>query len=138
VRGIEIYARELRGLEDLAPAFADAAAAGAQAVIFQADNLMFGHRKEIAEVALAHRLPSMHFFEPEVQDGALMSYGAALGETYRRAAALADRILKGARPADLPVEEPTHFILAINLRTAAALGLTIPPALLARADQVIE
>jgi putative ABC transport system substrate-binding protein len=97
------------------------------------DNELFGHRKEVAELSLAHRLPSIHSFLPEVQDGSLMSYGHGLGESYRRAAALADRILKGARPAELPVEEPTTFTLSINLETAAVLGLTIPPSIMVRA-----
>ena len=102
------------------------------------DNLMFGHRKEVAEQALADHLPSIHSFAPEVEDGGLMSFGADLEETYRRAAALADKILKGAKPADLPVEEPTMFTLAVNMKTARALGITIPPTLLVRADEVIE
>jgi putative ABC transport system substrate-binding protein len=136
--GISIDSREIRDAEDLAPAFAAAKAAGGQAVIFQTDNLMFGHREEIAQLALANRLPSIHSYPPEVRDGGLMSYGPDLAESYGRAAALVDRILKGARPADLPVEEPTRFMLAINLKTAAALGITIPPALLARAEEVIE
>lgn len=137
-RGIEIYSRELGGLEDLSAAFDDAKRNGAQAVVFMAGNLMFGHRKETAEQALASHLPSIHSFAPEAQDGALMSFGAVLEETYRRAAALADKILKGARPADLPVEEPTQFELVINLKAANALGITIPPSILARADEVIE
>jgi putative tryptophan/tyrosine transport system substrate-binding protein len=136
--GIAIFTRELRGAEDLAPAFDDAARAEAQAVVFMTDNALFAHRKEIAELALAHRLPSIHSFPPEAQDGGLMSYNPDLAESYRRAAALADRILKGARPADLPVEEPTRFTFIVNLKTAKALGLTIPQSLLARADEVIE
>jgi ABC-type uncharacterized transport system substrate-binding protein len=137
-RNIAIVSREIRGLEDLAPAFREAARAGAQAVIFMADNVMFGHRRETAALALAHRLPSMHMFASEAQDGGFMSYGPSMGENYRRAAALTDRILKGARPSDLPVEQPTRFELVINLKTAGALGLTLPPSLLARADEVIE
>ena len=109
-----------------------------QGVIFMGSNLLFGYRKEIAELEIANHLPSIHSFFPEVVDGSLMSYGPDMEESYRRAAALADRILKGARPADLPVEEPTKFTLAINLKTAKALGLTIPPALLDLADEVIE
>jgi ABC-type uncharacterized transport system substrate-binding protein len=137
-RDIDISSHELHQLEDLVPAFDAAARAGAQGMIFMSDNLFFGHRKLVAELALARRLPSIHSFATEAHDGALMSYGPSMGENYRRAAALVDRILKGARPADLPVEQPTRFELVINLRTAAALGLTIPPSLLARADEVIE
>jgi putative ABC transport system substrate-binding protein len=102
------------------------------------DNLIFGHRKEVAEQALANHLPAIQSFPNEVQDGGLMSYCADWRETSRRAAALADKILKGARPADLPVEEPTRFSLTVNMKTATALGLTIPPSLLMRADEVIE
>jgi putative ABC transport system substrate-binding protein len=138
-RGIEIYARELReALEDLPAAFADARREGAQAVIFMGSNLMFGHRKEIAELEIANHLPSIHSFVPEVVDGSLMSYGPEMGESYRRAAAPADHILKGARPADLPVEDPTRFTLAVNMKTAKALGLALPPAILDLADEVIE
>jgi putative ABC transport system substrate-binding protein len=137
-RKLATFVRKVEGIGDLAPAFAEAARAGAQAVVFISDNTMFGHRKEVAEQALAHRLPSIHSYPVEVQDGALMSYGPDLGESYRRVAALADRILKGAKPADLPVEQPTIFRLVINLKTAKALGLAIPPAILARADEVIE
>ena len=135
---IELFSRDLEGAEDLVPAFDEAKDSGAQALVFLTDNLMFGRRKEIAELALARRLPSMHSFSDEVKDGGLMSYGPELKESYQRAAVLADRILKGTLPADLPVEEPTRFELAINLKTAKALGLDIPPSLLARADEVIE
>jgi putative tryptophan/tyrosine transport system substrate-binding protein len=137
-RGVAVFSRELAGVEDLLPAVAEAEASGAQALVVISDNVMFGHRKEIAELALSHHLPSMHSFSPEVEDGGLMSYGPELEESYRRAAALADRILRGRSPADLPVEEPTRFAFVINLKTANALGLTLPPALLARADEVIE
>ena len=136
--GIKVFMRELRGLNDLAPAFDDAVRAGAQGVVFLTDNTLFGQRRAVAELALKHRLPSMHSFAPEVRDGGFLSFGPNLRESYRRAAALADRVLKGVPPSDLPVEEPVHFTLSINMKTAAALGLTIPPSLLARADEVIE
>jgi putative tryptophan/tyrosine transport system substrate-binding protein len=137
-RGMEVFSREILGVEDLAPAFADATRAGAQAALVMPDNLLFGHRKRVAELALAHRLPTMHTFAPEVRDGGLMSYGPSIGENYRRAAALADRILKGARPSELPVEQPTTFELVVNLKTAQALGLTIPEPFLLRVDEVVE
>ena len=136
--GIEVFSRQIQGVEDLAPAFDDASRVEAQAVIFMTDNELFGHRKEVARLSLDHHLPSIHSFDPEAQDGGLMSYGPSLGESYRRVAALADKILKGARPADLPVEEPTQFELVINLKSAKALGLTIPPSIMVRADEVIE
>jgi putative ABC transport system substrate-binding protein len=137
-RGVEVFSREMEGAQDLAPAFDYAKGSGAQALVFLTDNSMFGRRKEIAALALSHGLPSIHSFAPEAEDGGLMSYGPDLAENYRRAAALTDRVLKGARPADLPVEEPTHFTLCVNLKTAKALGLNISPTLLARADEVIE
>ena len=137
-RGIEVFSRQIHGVKDLAPAFDDASRVEAQAVVFMTDNELFGHRKEVAQLSLGHHLPSIHSFDPEAQDGGLMSYGPSLGESYRRVAALADKILKGARPADLPVEEPTQFELVINLKTAKALGITIPPSIMVRADEVIE
>lgn len=137
-RGMEVFSREILSVEDLAPAFADATRAGAQAALVMPDNLLFGHRKRVAELALAHRLPTMHTFATEVRDGGLMSYGPSMGENYRRAAALTDRVLKGARPSDLPVEQPTTFELVVNLKTAQALGLTIPEPFLLRVDEVIE
>jgi putative tryptophan/tyrosine transport system substrate-binding protein len=137
-RGIEIFSRPLGGVDDLSPAFDDVLRAKAQAAVFMSDNTMFGHRKQVADLALAHKLPTIHSFPPEARDGGLMSYGPSNDENYKRAAALTDRILKGARPSDLPVEQPTRFELVINLKTAKALGLTLPPSLLARADEVIE
>ena len=137
-RGIEIFSREFRGADDLSSAFDDAKVSGAQAAIFMSDNVTFGRRKEIAALALSRQLPTMHSFVPEVDDGGFMSFGPDLDESYRRAAALADAILKGAHPIDLPVEEPTRFILAVNLKTAAALVLSVPPAILARADKVVD
>ena len=137
-RGLELFVRELRGLDDLAPSFDDAARSGAQALIFMTDNLLFGHRKQVAALALSHRLPSMHTFVLEATDGGLMSYGPSLYESYQRVAALAARILKGERPGDLPVEQPTKFDLVLNLSTAKALSLTLPPSLMAQAEEVIE
>lgn len=137
-RGIEVFSRELKGIEDLESAFDDAIRAKAQAAVFMADNVMFGNRKRVAEVALKQRLPTIHSFPPEVEDGGLMFYGPSNGENYRRAAALTERILKGKRPGELPVERPTKFELIINLKTAKALGLTISETFLLRADQVIE
>jgi len=137
-RGIEIISRELKGVEDLESAFDDAVRAKARAAVFMADNMMFGNRKRVAELALKHHLPTIHSFPPEVRDGGLMFYGPSNEENYQRSAALADRILKGARPSELPVEQPTKFELIINLKTAKALGLTIPESFLLRADEVIE
>jgi putative ABC transport system substrate-binding protein len=96
------------------------------------------HRELIAQVAVRNRLPSVGPFRSFVESGGLVSYGANLGEQFRRAASYVDRILKGEKPADLPVQAPTKYELLVNLKTAKALGITIPPAALARADQVIE
>ena len=102
------------------------------------DPLIFVHRARIAELAAKHRLPAMYLFRESVEAGGLMAYGPSFHDLGRRAASYVDKILKGAKPGDLPVEQPTKFELVINLKTAKALGLTIPPALLQRADQVIE
>jgi putative tryptophan/tyrosine transport system substrate-binding protein len=97
-----------------------------------------GHWKRLAQLALDHRLPAMYGFREFVDRGGLLSYGASNSDGYRRAAALVDKILKGARSSDLPVEQPTRFELVINARTAKTLGLEVPPTLVALADEVIE
>jgi putative ABC transport system substrate-binding protein len=102
------------------------------------DSMLFNERKHIAELALAHRLPSMAFNAEMVEAGLLMSYGASFLVQFRQVAVYVDKILKGAKPADLPVEQPVQFELIINSKTAKALHLDIPPSLLARADEVIE
>jgi putative ABC transport system substrate-binding protein len=99
---------------------------------------MFVHRKAIVDHAAAHRIAAVYELQNFVEPGGLMSYGVNIPEMQRRAAVYVDKILKGAKPADLPIEQPTKFDLVINLKTAKALGLTIPQSLLMRADQVIE
>jgi putative ABC transport system substrate-binding protein len=110
--------------------------AGALLVI--SGGLLDFHIRRIAELAVKSRLPAMYFLKFYVEAGGLMSYSADLIEIWRRAAVFVDKILKGAKPGDLPIEQPTTFELVINLRTAKALGLTVPPSLLLRADHVIE
>ncbi len=103
-----------------------------------ASPLSLSQRAPLAELALKHRLPGVFGTRENVEAGGLMSYGADLNDLYRRAALYVDKILKGVKPADLPVEQASKYELIINLKTANALGLTIPPTLLARADEVIE
>ena len=103
-----------------------------------ADPMFTVHRARLADLAVQNRLPSMYTNRPHVEAGGLMCYAPNFSDLWRRAATYVDKILKGAKPADLPVEQPTKFELVINLKTAKALGLTVPPSLLARADEVIE
>jgi putative ABC transport system substrate-binding protein len=123
---------------DYARAFDAIAAGGPGALFVAAFSYFMRDRKRIIELAARHRLPAIYEWPEQVEDGGLMSYGSSLSGTTQRAAAYIDRIFRGAKPADLPVEQPTKFELVINLKTAKALGLTIPPSLLQRADQVIE
>jgi ABC-type uncharacterized transport system substrate-binding protein len=135
--GLEVATSEFRRVEDIPPAF-EALKGKADALYVCADPLLFTNRARVNTMALGARLPTMHAFRENAQAGGLMSYGANFPDLFRSAADLVDKILKGAKPADLPVEQPTKFELVINLQTAKALGLTIPPLLLARADEVIE
>jgi len=107
-------------------------------LIVATDPLLFAHRTRIVEAANQQKLAAVYGFREFVERGGLLSYGASLPEMYRRAATYVDKILRGAKPADLPVEQPTKFELVINMKTAKALGLTIPQSLLLRADQIIE
>jgi putative ABC transport system substrate-binding protein len=100
--------------------------------------MFYGEYKRIVHLALANRLPAIFAFREAADTGSLMSYGANLSDLFRRAASQVDKVLKGAKPGDLPVEQPTTFELVINLKTAKALGLMIPPPLLLQADQIIE
>jgi putative tryptophan/tyrosine transport system substrate-binding protein len=129
---------EVRAPTDFLAAFGTITKSGAQAVHVVSGTMVFVSRNRLAEHALKARLPMTCGGGEYVEAGCLMSYGASLGSLFRNAAQYVDRILRGARPADLPVEQPTKFELVINLRTAKALGLTIPPSLLARADKVID
>jgi len=129
---------EARAADALEGVFDTAVRARAGAIIPLGDPLVFVHRARIAELAAKHRLPAMYLFRESVEAGGLMAYGPSFHDLGRRGASYVDKILKGAKPGDLPVEQPTKFELIINLKTAKALGLTIPPSLLQRADQVIE
>ena len=135
--GLEVMTLEIRQAQDIAPAF-EALKSRADALYVVGDPLVTTNRIRINTIALAARLPTMHAFREYAQAGGLMSYGANFPDLFRRAGDYVDRILRGAKPADLPVEQPTKFDLVINLTTAKALGLKIPEAFLLRADEVIE
>jgi len=135
---VELQSLEVRGPDDFDGAFEAAKRQHPEALITVEDPLTFTYAKRIAEFAVAHQLPALHGLREFVTADGLMSYGASLADLARRAAGYIDKILRGAKPADLPVQQPTKFELVINLKTARALGLEIPPTLLARADEVIE
>jgi putative ABC transport system substrate-binding protein len=135
--GLEVVTLELLRADEIATVF-DALKTRADARYVATDPLLFTYRVRINTLALSARLPTIYIFRENVEAGGLLSYGANLPDLYRRAAAYVDKILRGAKPADLPVEQPTKFDLIINLTTAKALGLTIPPTILVRADEVIE
>jgi putative ABC transport system substrate-binding protein len=136
--GVQLQLLEARGPEEFEGAFAAMAKERVAALLVPTDPVFFLHRARLAELAAKNRLPSVHSLREYVEAGGLMSYGPSLLDLLRRAATFVDKILKGAKPADLPVEQPTKFELVINLKTAKALGLTIPQSLLLRTDQVIE
>ena len=135
--GLDVVTLEIRRTEDIAPAF-KARKGRAQALFVVPDALINTQRNRVCALALAARLPTMHGYQESVTAGGLLSYGPNYLDLFRRTADYVDKILKGAKPADLPVEQPTKFELVINLKTAKALGLTIPQSVLIRADQVIE
>jgi putative ABC transport system substrate-binding protein len=135
--GLEVTTSEIRRAEDIAPAF-EALKDSADALYLCPDALLNTNRTRINILAVGARLPTMHGHREYVEAGGLMSYGPNLASQFARAADFVDKILRGAKPADIPVEQPTKFDLVMNLTTAKALGLDIPPTLLARADEVIE
>ena len=129
---------EARGPADIDRAFSEMARAHAGALTVLSTPMFARERRRLVDLAAKNRLPTMFSFREYVDAGGLMSYGPKLADLVRRAATYVDKILKGAKPADLPVEQPTKFELVINLKTAKSLGLAVPPSLLARADEVIE
>jgi putative tryptophan/tyrosine transport system substrate-binding protein len=135
--GLDATALEIRSAQDIAPAVA-AVKGRVQALYVVTDTFAYVQRIRIHTLTLAAQLPTMHGFREYVEAGGLMSYGASFADLWRRAAVYVDKILRGAKAADLPVEQPTKFDLVINLITAKALGIEVPPTLLARADEVIE
>jgi putative ABC transport system substrate-binding protein len=135
--GLEVATSEFRRAEELEPAF-EALEGRTDALYVCSDSLTFTHRVRIKTLAIALRMPMIYVERENVEAGGLMSYGPNFPDLFRRAADYVDKILRGAKPGELPVEQPTKFDLVINLKTARALGLEIPPTLLARADEVIE
>jgi putative tryptophan/tyrosine transport system substrate-binding protein len=135
--GVALQPIQVRGPEDFDAAFA-AARDNAQALLALDDAMTIAYRSRVVALAASSRLPAMYGFREFPDDGGLMSYGPNFVILFQRAATFVDKVLKGAKPADLPVEQPTKFELVINTKAAKALGLTVPPSLLARADEVIE
>jgi putative tryptophan/tyrosine transport system substrate-binding protein len=135
---LRLSSHPVRSSEDIDAAFATVTRARVGAVIIQTDPLVLGQTAQIVRLASASGIPTVYSLREFVDAGGLVSYGPSLFDLWRRSATYVDKILKGANPGDLPMEQPTKFELVINLKTAKALGLTIPPSVLARADQVIE
>jgi putative ABC transport system substrate-binding protein len=136
--GLQLYPTEISTEDGLEDAFAAMGKAAVQALVVLTDPILFSQRKRTVDLASRNRLPAMYFFQGFAEEGGLMSYGPSDTDLFRRAAAYVDRILKGAKPADLPIEQPTKFELFINLKAANALGIAIPESFLIRADKIIE
>jgi putative tryptophan/tyrosine transport system substrate-binding protein len=137
-RGMTVLTEQVAAAGELASAFGRSGNQGVQAVIVPVNGLFFSEGRQIAQLALAARLPTVGAERRYIEAGVLASYGIDQRESYRRGASYVDRILKGAKPGDLPIEFPSRIELAINLKTAKALGLDLPPTLVTRADEVIE
>jgi putative ABC transport system substrate-binding protein len=138
VLGVKLRSHVVRVPDDFDSAFAAISHEHPDALLLVSDALTTSHRRQILDFATAQRVPTMFEFASLVREGGLMSYGPDLDESFRRAAVYVDRILKGAKPGDMPVEQPKRYILLVNLKTAKALGLVIPQSLLVRADEVIQ
>ena len=136
--GMRLQFVEVRGPADFDRAFSEMTGARAGALTVLPSTMVFGERRRLVDLAAKNRLPAVYPWKEFVDAGGLMAYGTNVADLFRRAAYFVDKILKGAKPADLPVEQPTKFELVINLKTAKALGLTIPPSVLGRADEVIQ
>jgi len=136
--GVQLQYLDVLGPKDIGTAFRAASNERADAVLVLAGSIFNSHRTQVVELALKNRLPAIYPYPEFVRDGGLMTYSVSITDLFRRAAVFVDKILKGAKPADLPVEQPTKFELVINLKTAKQIGLTIPPNVLARADKVIR
>ena len=135
---VEVQAHGVRDPDDFETAFSAMTRQRPDAMFLVADAITIFHRKRFIEFAAAQHIPAMYETDLHVRDGGLMSYGPNFEDSFRQAAAYVDRILKGAKPADLPAQQPTTYLLAVNLKTAGTLGLTMPPSLLLRADEVVQ
>ena len=135
---VNLIAAPVRNEAEIERAIEELARAPNSGLLAPPDRTITAHRELVVALAARHRLPAVYFIRAFVTSGGLMSYGPDLIDQYRRAAAYVDRILKGARPAELPVQQPTKFEFVLNLRTAKTLGLEVPPSILLRADEVIE
>ena len=135
---LKLFPTEISTEDGLEEAFAAMSKAAAQALVVLTDPILFSQRKRAVELARSNRLPAMYFFQGFVEEEGLVSYGPSDADLFRRSAAYVDKILKGTKPGDLPIEQPTKFDLFVNLKTAGTLGITIPESLLLRADKVIE
>jgi putative ABC transport system substrate-binding protein len=136
--GAELVIVEASGPDQLQPAFEAARAGGAEGIYIRGDALTFRESTKVVELAAQYRLPAMYFFRQSVLDGGLMSYGPDVTDFWRRAGGYVGKILKGEKPGNLPVQQPTRYDLIVNLKTAKELGITVPPSILALADEVIE
>ena len=136
--GLELHSMEVNSADKYDDAFKEATKARSGALAVTQNALAVSHQKQIVDLATKNRLPAIYYRRDFVETGGLMSYGADRDESFRRAASMVDKILRGKKPADIPVEQPMKFELVINLRTAKQIGLTIPPNVLARADRVIK
>ena len=136
--GVKLRSQEVRGPKDFEGAFAEMSEQHPDVLLVAQDALTLEYRKEIIDFTLRNKLPSMFVTKEWVEEGGLLSYGDRPTERYRRAAEIVDKVLRGTKPSDIPVEQPTTFELAVNLKTAKAIGLTLSPAFLARVDLVIE
>jgi len=136
--GLQLHSMEVNSADKIDGAFKETARAGSGALAEATSSFFTTNQKRIADLAKKYRLPAIHSRRDRVDSGSLMSYGADQAEPYKRAASMVDKILKGTKPADLPVEQPKKFEFIINLKTAKQIGVTIPPNVLVRADKVIQ
>jgi len=136
--GVKLQYLEIQGPGDIETVFRAASKAHTDAILVFGGAVVISHRTQVVELAVKNRFPAIYYSPEFVEDGGLMSYGVSFIDLHRRAATYVDKILKGAKPAELPVEQPTKFELVINLKAAKQIGLTIPPNVLARADRVIR